>query len=448
MINSKTMQAQESQSGVKANMNPDNSSNAVSLPSPAKPSAPPNENVRHGPPKPLIAVVVIALLATAGWFGYKQYATPPADNGILKVSGRIEGYETNVGPKIGGRVDFIAHREGDMVKQGELLVKISDDDVQAQLRSAMAKKQRAKDLADQSTYQINVVNSQIEEAQLRVTQSAEDMRAQIDQADANVSQAEAKVSESEAQVTQAQSDLKLAKIRKQRYAFLASKGAVTLDENDQANTTAATAEAIVSAKTSALDASRKQLNVAKAALNQAKSTRLNPSMRRAQVNALSEQLSQAKYQVKSALQEVKSAQADQDQINANIAYLNIRSPISGVVTARVVEPGAVAVPGQTLLSLIDLNTVYLRGYVPEGRIGSVRVGQRARVFLDSAPDKPLEGEVIQIDPEASFTPENIYFKDDRVKQVFGIKIGIKQPDRFAKPGMPADAEILPEAASR
>lgn len=427
----------------------DSSNSAESKDSqPPKKSSPSDPKVGHGPPKPLIAIAVLGVLVAAGFFGYKQYAgkSESADNGVLKVSGRIEGYETNVGPKIGGRVDFIAYREGDTVKKGELLVKISDDDIQAQLRSAQAKKQRAKDLADQASYQINVVNSQIEEANLRVTQSAEDMRAQIDQADANVSQAEAKVSESEAQVTQAQSDLKLANIRKQRYAFLASKGAVTLDENDQANTTAATAAAVVSAKTSALDASRKQLKVAKAALAQAKSTRLNPSMRRAQVSALTEQLAQAKYQVKSALQEVKSAQADQDQINANIAYLNIRSPISGVVTARVVEPGVVAVPGQTLLSLIDLDTVYLRGYVPEGRIGSVRVGQRARVFLDSAPDKPLEGQVIQVDPEASFTPENIYFKDDRVKQVFGIKIGIKQPDRFAKPGMPADAEILPEDA--
>ncbi|MBS1995838.1 MAG: hypothetical protein JSS86_05985, partial [Cyanobacteria bacterium SZAS LIN-2] len=54
----------------------------------------------------------------------------------------------------------------------------------------------------------------------------------------------------------------------------------------------------------------------------------------------------------------------------------------------------------------------------------------------------LDGTVIQIDPEGSFTPENIYFKDDRVKQVFGIKIGITRPDRLAKPGMPADAEIL------
>src|SRR5262249_26986386 len=105
-------------------------------------------------------------------------------------------------------------------------------------------------------------------------------------------------------------------------------------------------------------------------------------------------------------------------------------------------PGAVVVPGQTLLSVINLNTVYLRGYVPEGQIGKVRVGQSSRVYLDSAPDQALASKVIQIDPEGSFTPENIYFKDDRVKQVFGIKIAINQPDGFAKPGMPADADIL------
>jgi HlyD family secretion protein len=72
----------------------------------------------------------------------------------------------------------------------------------------------------------------------------------------------------------------------------------------------------------------------------------------------------------------------------------------------------------------------------------VRVGQEAKIILDSSPDKPFTGQISQIDPEGSFTPENIYFKDDRVKQVFGIKIRINQPDRFAKPGMPADATIM------
>ncbi len=400
---------------------------------------------KHGLPKPLVVLVIVCLLGSAGWFGCKQFWPQPTDTRAIKVSGRIEGYESNIGPKIGGRVDFMAYREGDQVKKGDVLVKISDDDVQAQLRSAQAKRQRAAALADQAGYQIGVVNNQIDEAKLRVLQSSEDMRAQIDQADANVAQADARVSETEAQLIQAQSDLKLARVRKERYSFLASRGAVTLDENDQVSTSAATSEAVVSAKSSSVEAARKQLNVSKAALAQARSARLNPRMRQSQLRAFGDQLLQAQYQLKSAKQEELSAKADEEQILANIAYLSVKSPISGIVTARVVEPGVVAVPGQTLISVIDLSTVYLRGYVPEGQIGRVRVGQKAKVFLDSSPDKPFEGTVIQIDPEGSFTPENIYFKDDRVKQVFGIKIAIAQPDRFAKPGMPADAEIIVDA---
>jgi hypothetical protein len=63
------------------------------------------------------------------------------------------------------------------------------------------------------------------------------------------------------------------------------------------------------------------------------------------------------------------------------------------------------------------------------------------VFYDAAPKTAVKGKVIQIDPQASFTPENIYFRDDRVKQVFGIKVQIDDPSNYAKPGMPADADI-------
>jgi HlyD family secretion protein len=80
--------------------------------------------------------------------------------------------------------------------------------------------------------------------------------------------------------------------------------------------------------------------------------------------------------------------------------------------------------------------------VPEGDIGRVRVGQPARVYLDSAPAKPLEAHVMRVDPRASFTPENTYFREDRVKQVVGVKLRLRAADGFAKPGMPADGEIL------
>ena len=79
---------------------------------------------------------------------------------------------------------------------------------------------------------------------------------------------------------------------------------------------------------------------------------------------------------------------------------------------------------------------------PEGQIGLVKLGQPARVFLDSNPDQALNAYVSRIDPQATFTPENTYFREDRVKEVVGVKLQLKEGFGFAKPGMPADGEIL------
>ena len=99
--------------------------------------------------------------------------------------------------------------------------------------------------------------------------------------------------------------------------------------------------------------------------------------------------------------------------------------------------------GTAIVTLIDLSRVYLRGFIPEGQIGNVKLGQAARVYLDSAPDRPLDSVVGRIDPQATFTPENTYFRNDRVKQVVGVKLQLKAGfGGAAKPGMPADGEIL------
>lgn len=402
-------------------------------------SAPPREHHAGPLPKRVLLAFIVVAVAGGAYFFFNKPLQQPTNS--LHVSGRIEGYETNIGPKIGGRVDYVAKREGELVKRGELLVKLSDDDVQAQLRGAEARVLSSQEKASEAHYQLSVVDNQIAEAQVRVAQSKEDTTAQVDQAEANVATTEAKVAEAEALLSQARSELEMATLRNERYASLVQDKAVTLDEADQARTGKDNAIALVSSRKANLEAARKQLRVAKAGLEMARTSRLNPQMRNAQLAVLQQQRIQAQFKEKSAEHEVKNAKSEAEQIKANIAYLNVNSPIDGVVTARSVEPGAVVVPGQNLLSLIDLDRVYLRGFVPEGDIGKIRIGQAASVYLDSQPKTPLEGEVIQIDPEGSFTPENIYFKEDRVKQVFGIKILLKHPDRFAKPGMPADAEI-------
>jgi HlyD family secretion protein len=193
-----------------------------------------------------------------------------------------------------------------------------------------------------------------------------------------------------------------------------------------------------------VEAAQRRVTAAEGVLTQSRTTSLNPDITLAQLDRLNTQKEQAQAQLVAAQAEVANAEADRQRIQSQFNDLTIASPIAGIVTVRTVEPGVVVSPGRTLLSILDLNTVYLRGFIPAGDIGNVRVGQAARVYLDSDPNRPLAARVAAIDAEASFTPENIYFREDRVQQVFGVRLAIDNPEGFAKPGMPADAEIVLE----
>ena len=131
-----------------------------------------------------------------------------------------------------------------------------------------------------------------------------------------------------------------------------------------------------------------------------------------------------------------------EEAEANRRDLIITAPFDGTVMTRAAEPGEVVIAGTAVLTLLNLSKVYLRGFVPEGQIGKVKIGQAARVYLDSNQQKPIDAYVSRIDPQATFTPENTYFRDDRVKQVVGVKLQLKGGFGFAKPGMPVDGEIL------
>ena len=132
------------------------------------------------------------------------------------------------------------------------------------------------------------------------------------------------------------------------------------------------------------------------------------------------------------------------EARANRQDLQVLAPFAGTVATRTAEPGEVVTAGTPIVTLVDLAQVYLRAFVPGGDIGRVRLGQAARVYLDSAPTTPIDAVVSRVDPEASFTPENTYFREERVKQVVGVKLTLRGAVGFAKPGMPADGEILVE----
>jgi HlyD family secretion protein len=124
-----------------------------------------------------------------------------------------------------------------------------------------------------------------------------------------------------------------------------------------------------------------------------------------------------------------------------LGYTTLRAPFSGVILVRNAELGEVMQPGSPVVTLADLDHVWLRGYISETDLGRVRWGQDAMVTTDSYPGKTYRGRVSFISSEAEFTPKSVETHKERVTLVYRIKIDVENPRHELKPGMPADAQI-------
>ncbi len=146
-------------------------------------------------------------------------------------------------------------------------------------------------------------------------------------------------------------------------------------------------------------------------------------------------------EISNARQKKDMAAAQADLLRKKIRDCYIVAPSAGTVTLKAVEPGELVTVGTNVLRITYLDKVKLTIYVDEQQLGRVRLGQQAKVSVDSAPDKTFSGTVTYISSVAEFTPKNIQTKEDRTKLVFGVKIEIPNPDQIFKPGMPADAVL-------
>ena len=139
--------------------------------------------------------------------------------------------------------------------------------------------------------------------------------------------------------------------------------------------------------------------------------------------------------------QVAQAKAEAAILEVRRGKLSLQTPIAGVVTQRAVHEGETIVAGARLFIISAPDPVILVIYIPEDRIGRVRVGQVADVRVDAFPDQAFEGQVIQIASRAEFTPKDVRTKAERASTVFAVQIKIANPDRLLRPGMPASATM-------
>ncbi len=146
-----------------------------------------------------------------------------------------------------------------------------------------------------------------------------------------------------------------------------------------------------------------------------------------------------KEEIEASRARVAAAGARIAQLEQQIRDATVASPLAGIVTEKVAEQGEIVPAGTPLLVVTDLADAWLTVYIPEPDLGRIRLGQEVDVITDAGQKR--NGRILSIASKAEFTPKNVQTRDERVKLVFKVKVGLDNKDGLFKPGMPAEARI-------
>lgn len=383
-----------------------------------------NLAVRSRVVRSVLILAAVVFLAAAGSYG-ARVLNSSSPSGLV-VTGTMEATQVEVSAKYTGRILALLAREGGEVAQGQLLVRLDDQELRAEVERNEAALRTAR--AQLSDLLAGARKEEIEEARATVERA----RAQLDDLLAGSRREE---------IEQARQNLQSASATRE------------WTERDFRRAQELYKQELVAAQE--VDRARQAYEVAKA---QERSAReqfdlLLAGPRPHQIEAARAQLKAAQdrlnlllagprpHLVEAARAQVAQAQAALALALSRLRETVITSPIRGVVLRKNLEVGETANPGVSILTLVDPRDLWLRAYVPEAEIGRIKVGQPARIKIDAFRDRAFAGKITEIASEAEFTPKNVQTQKERVNLVFRVKIGVENPEGILKPGMPADAEI-------
>jgi RND family efflux transporter MFP subunit len=296
-------------------------------------------------------------------------------------------------PQIEGRVTQIFFKEGDRVKQGQIVMSLQSDDAEAQLQQRKAALEQAR--ANLAELKAGTRPEEIAQAKAQLIQAEARLK------DAQAGSQPAEIAQAEAQIESAKSDLELAKSRAKRYAQLRKEGAVSQDSLEGYTKEQRSAEAALVAAQKRLEQLRQSRSSDVSALGAAlEQQRQNLKQ---QVNGpRSEDIAQARSQVNQAAAQVQAAQVQ-------LQYTNVFAPFSGILGDIPVKVGEYVAKGDQLTTLTKNDSLELNLSIPLNESKRLRLGLPIQM-LDSQGKPTATGKVSFISPDATSNSQTVLAK--------------------------------------
>jgi HlyD family secretion protein len=332
-------------------------------------------------------LIPLVLLIAAG-VGYYFYTRPPA---ALVLTGIVTTHDVVVAPQIGGRIVSLAVREGDAVTKGQTVAEIDPGELTAD-RAYYAHSEEG-------------VASQVKESEAALRFQERSLTDQI-------KQAEATIATTVAQQAGAAADLERAKVTFDRTKNLAKAGLTPPQQVDETRTAFDAAQA-------KMDSLARQADAARAALALTRANAEQVAMRRSQVQTSQHQLA--------------AMGAQKDKADVRLGFTRVLSPIDGVVDVEPTRQGEIVTTGQTLVTLIDPDDLWVRADIEETYVDRVKIGDTLTVRLPSGEERTAT--VFFRRADASFATQRDVSRTKRDIRTFETRLRVDNKDRKLAVGM-------------
>jgi len=373
----------------------------------------------------VVAVLIVGALLF-WWHStfYEDTDDASVDGHLVQISSRISGHVVDV------KVD-----QNQYVDAGTLLVQIDPTDYQTAVNQAEANLEAA-----EASYEAARVNVPI--IHINTGSNLNTANADVAGANATVAQSEKQLQAAQARVTAAKANYTKTKLDLERYTPLVEKDIISKQQYDGAVAAASANEANVSEAEANLVAAQDAVRIARDRLLQAQS-----SQKYAQTGPQQVAIQRAK--ADQAAAQVDQARAQLAQAKLNLSYTELRAPVAGIITTKNVEDGQNVSIGQALMTLVDLDNVWITANFKETQLRSMKPGQVVTIHVD-AYDRDYDGKVTQIGGATGsmlslFPPENATGNYVKVVQRIPVRIDLTKPsedsDHSLRPGMSVEPKV-------
>ena len=412
-----------------------------------KPAEAPRTPARRRPSRRrariFILIALVILLAVGGYLLWQYLSSYESTD-----DAQIDGHINAVSARIAGHLSEVPVEDSQLVKAGDVLVKIDPRDFEVAVSQAQANLADAEASLENARTDLPIISTNTASQLQTARSSRADANAGLLSAERQFEAAQARLATAQAQVNEAQANYKKAADDAARYKLLVDKDEISRQTYDQAEQTAEAAKATVAAQNAAVQEARHNAGVAEAAIQQAqaKIPQADASIQSAMTRP--QQVSQSESRAKSAAAKVAEFQAQLDQAKLNLSYTIIVAPVSGIVGKKTAEIGQNVSPGEQLMAVVPLEDVWVTANFKETQLRKMKPGQKVKFSVD-AYDHEYTGHVTGIGGASGsryslLPPENATGNYVKVVQRIPVRIDLEpneNKDHRLRPGMSVDPKV-------